>query len=233
MEEFLRSNYTILSLSIEGLAAVIALFCFKKYRYTTAKFFLFFLIYVFICELLSRYTYQIFEGPLYFLEDTVFEKNSWWSTLYWNIGSVLFFSFFYHSLVEKDKFKKLIRWMCIGFLVLAAFIISTNFKRYFHTMFPSLLITGGLVVLTCVCLYFYELLQSDKILNFYKSIYFYISTTIFVWWLITTPLIFYNVYFTTADWNFIILKWQIFLFANMFMYLTFSFALLWCKPETH
>ncbi|SFN63641.1 hypothetical protein SAMN04487989_102160 [Bizionia echini] len=233
MEEFLRSNYIILSLSIEGLAAIIAIFCYRKYKLTVAKFFLYFLVYIFICELLSGYTRQIIEGPLHFLEGTIIEKNYWWTTLFWNIGSVLFFSFFYHNLVEKDKFKKLIKWMCIGFLVLAVFIISTNFNKYFQGMFPSLLIAGGLVVLTCVCLYFYELLQSDKILNFYKSIYFYISTTIFVWWLITTPIIFYDVYFTTADWNFIILKWQIFLFANMFMYLTFSFALLWCKPETH
>ncbi len=233
MEEFLRSNYTLLFLSVEGLAAVIALFCYKKYGQSTAKFFLFFLVYVFFCELLGTYTHYIIEGPLQFLKNTVFEKNHWWVTLFWNIGSVLFFCFFYYRLILNYKFKKLIKWLCIGFLVLAVFIISTNFNKYFHGMFPSLLIAGGLVVLTCVCLYFYELLQSDKILSFYKSIYFYISTTIFVWWLITTPLIFYNVYFTTADWNFIILKWQIFLFANMFMYLTFSFALLWCKPETH
>ena len=75
------------------------------------------------------------------------------------------------------------------------------------------------------------MLQSYKVLNFYNELYFYISSAFLIWYLITTPLIFYQIYFSTADWSFIFLKWQIFLFANVFMYLTFTFALIYCKPE--
>jgi hypothetical protein len=44
-------------------------------------------------------------------------------------------------------------------------------------------------------------------------------------------LVFYDIYNTNGDWNFIFLKWQIYLSANVFMYLTFTFALIFCKPD--
>ena len=76
-----------------------------------------------------------------------------------------------------------------------------------------------------------EILLSDTILVFYKSINFYISVAILIWWLIITPIVFFEKYNTTSDWDYVFLKWQIKLFANICMYLTFTFALIFCKPE--
>ena len=92
-------------------------------------------------------------------------------------------------------------------------------------------ILGSLIIFLCTVFYFFEILQSDNILTFYKLLNFYISTAIFIWWLIITPLVFYDIYNSNYDWNFIFLKWQIYLFANIFMYSTFTFALIFCKPE--
>lgn len=109
-----------------------------------------------------------------------------------------------------------------------------NFELLFiKSAYWGITIFGALIVLFGAVSYFIEVLKSDKILDFYKSIDFYISATVFIWWLVITPISFYNIYFTTADWNFIILKWQIYLFANIFMYGMFSFALLWCKPQNN
>ncbi|GAL73156.1 hypothetical protein JCM19302_3037 [Jejuia pallidilutea] len=72
---------------------------------------------------------------------------------------------------------------------------------------------------------------------FYKSLNFYISAVIFIWWLIIAPLTFYDVYYKyeigvgVFDKAFVDLRFQIFLFANLFMYLTYTFALIWCKLE--
>lgn len=55
------------------------------------------------------------------------------------------------------------------------------------------------------------MLQSETILSFYKSINFYISSTILIWWLVITPLVFFQIYFLNVDWSFIILRWQIYL----------------------
>ena len=90
---------------------------------------------------------------------------------------------------------------------------------------------GALIILLCTIFYFIEILQSEKILIFYKSLNFYISAAIFIWWLIVTPIVFYDIYMSNSDWNFIFLRWQIYLFANIIMYLTFTFALIWYKPE--
>lgn len=79
--------------------------------------------------------------------------------------------------------------------------------------------------------YLLELLASEDILKFHKSINFYIAITVLLWYVITTPVSFYGVYFSGDDWNFIFLRWQIYFFANVFMYLTFTFALIWCNPQ--
>jgi len=44
---------------------------------------------------------------------------------------------------------------------------------------------------------------------------------------------FYEVYFTVANWNFVILKGEIYLIANSILYLTFSMALIFCPPEVN
>ena len=73
---------------------------------------------------------------------------------------------------------------------------------------------------------------------------FYISVVIFIWWLIITPLTFYDLFYGSVDLskpfrhpeffgdiNYITLRKRIYLFSNIFMYLTFIFALIWCRPE--
>ena len=76
-----------------------------------------------------------------------------------------------------------------------------------------------------------KIINSQEILFFYKSINFYIAAVILIWWIITTPLMFYNMYFTSSDWTFVLLKREIILLANIFMYSSFTIALLWCKPQ--
>ena len=97
----------------------------------------------------------------------------------------------------------------------------------------ALAVLGAFIILLCISFYFIEILNSDKVLNFYKSINFWISITLLIWWLVITPLVFYDIYFSAVDWNFIILKWQIYLMMNIFMYTSFTIALIWCKPENN
>ena len=233
MQEFFKDYYWLLTFSVEAIAAVTALLCYKKYKHTIAKFFIYFLTYVFVCEVIALYTFQVEDGVFRFLKGTVFQRNFWWMTLFWCIGSPSFYAFFYLKLIESVKIRKVIKLLFALFLAFSIGTIAYNFDDFFTRYFTSILIFGGLFILFLVSSYFYEMLLSDKIINFYRSIYFYISATIFIWVLITTPLMFYDIYYTTADWSFIILKWEIYFFANMFMYLTFTFALLWCKPEKH
>ncbi|MGE5943217.1 MAG: hypothetical protein ACM31G_02650 [Flavobacteriales bacterium] len=232
MNEFLLAYKNTITFSVEILAAVTGLVLYKKYKPTAAKYFIYFLVYLSICDFLGSYVHYIKKDRLLsFLEGTVFIKNFWWTTLYWKIGAIMFFSFYYHSILINERFKSIVKYIGYSFLVFSIIYILINWDDYFVRFFPIISILGAVVIFLCTIFYFFELLNSEKILTFYKSIDFYISAAIFIWWLIITPLVFYDIYNSNRDWNFIYLKWEIYLFANIIMYLTFTFALIFCKPN--
>lgn len=232
MSEFLLAYKALITTSIEVLAAVTGLLLFKKYKSTSAKFFICFLVYLTLCDFASTYVYYIKNDGLFnFLQGTVFVKNYWWGTLFWKIGAIMFFAFYYHRVLKTDVFKKMVKIGAFSFLLFSIGYIAFNWDDYFRMFFPAISILGAFIIFLCTVFYFIEILKSDKILTFYKSINFYISVAIFIWWLIITPLVFYDIYMSKLDWNFIFLRWQIYLVANICMYGTFTFALIFCKPE--
>lgn len=232
MNEFLLEYKNTITFSIEILAAVTGLVLYNKYKQTAAKYFIWFLVYLSVCDFLGSYVDYIKNGGfLSFLEGTVFIRNFWWSTLFWKIGAILFFSFYYYRSLINKSFKRIVKYSGYSFLVFSIIYILFNWDDYFIIFFPIIDILGAVIVFLCTAFYFFEILSSEKILTFYKSINFYISAAIFIWWLIITPLVFYDIYNSHYDWNFIFLKWQIYLFANIVMYLTFTFALIFCKSE--
>jgi hypothetical protein len=231
MNEFLLEYYNTITFCVEILAAVTGLMLYQKYKPTAAKYFIYFLMYLSICDFLGSYVNHIANGFLGFLEGTVFVRNFWWTTMYWEIGAIMFFSFYYYGILRNERFKTIVRYSGYSFLIFSMIYILTNWDDYFTRFFPIIGVLGAIIIFLCTTFYFYEILNSEKILTFYRSINFYISAAIFIWWLITTPLVFYDIYNTHFDRNFLFLKWQIYLFANITMYLTFTFALIFCKPE--
>lgn len=232
MNEFLRDNYSLLTSSLNLIAAITGVFCLKKYKGTTAIFFIYFLIYIVIIDLIGGYpSFFIKYNKFYLIKDTVIEHNYWWYTLLWIIGAILFFTFYYQKILKNNSLILIVKISRNVFLYFSLIFIVFNWEGFFIRSFPILNIAGALIIVTCVALYFIEILSGDKVLSFYKSINFYISAVILVWWLITTPIVFFQMYNNDSDWNFVFLKWQIYLFSNCFMYLTFTFALLWCNPK--
>ena len=239
METFLLQNYFSLTHIVEVISVLAAVFLFKSYKDTAVKFFLYFLIFTVFCDFLGGYTHYVANGK--FLEcliGTRVEKNHWLFTLSWDIGAVVFFSCYYKKILKYKIFKKTIHLFLYGFVIFSMTYICLNWDEFFSQFFVPIVIFGALIILMCAIFYFVEVLQSDKILIFYKSVNFYISFVIFVWWLIVTPVTFYDVYFyyevishINNDMNYLILRNEIFLLANIFMYLTYTFALIWCRPE--
>ncbi|WP_246067715.1 hypothetical protein [Changchengzhania lutea] len=225
---------------MEFLAAVTGIFCYKKYKDTAAKYFIYFLIIIAFSDSFNYYAFYVNPNKaLSFLIGTRFEKNHWWTTLYWKIGAIMFFAFYYRKILLSKVFKNIIKYASYGFLSISAIYILFYFDEFFYKFFPIISVLGAVIVFLCTVFYFLEILQSDDILTFYRSLNFYISVAIFIWWLIITPLVFYNIYFTyeignpNRDWNFVLLRRQIYLFSNIFMYLTFTYALIWCQPESN
>ncbi len=214
------------------MAALTGILLFQKYKYSDTKYFIYFLIYLSICEILGSYTLYIKNGEFFsFLEGTLFAKNYWWYTAFWKVFAVIFFVFYYNKILKNNRFKRIVRYSGYVFVLFSIVYISLNIDDFFNSSLPIIGILGAIIIFLCAVFYFLEILLSDSILLFYKSINFYISAAIFMWWLIVTPLVFFENYNTTSDWDFVFLKWQIKLFANIFMYLTFTFGLIWCRPQ--
>lgn len=232
MEEFLKNNYFLFAYSVESLAAVLGVIFYRKYKHTAAKFLCYFLVYCFFVDLIGRYPSHLkYINQFYLIENTLIKANHWWYVIFWNIGLTSFITYVNYKISNKFYYKRLLKYAYIVYIIL--FIVYTIF--YFKNLFkPSeifLNVISLLMISMAIIIYFIEILSSDKVINFYKSIYFYVNSTLFLWSLITTPLLFYEIYFSEADWDFVILKWQVYLFANIFFYLSLSIALICCKPE--
>lgn len=232
MHDFLLEFQKLINSSIEILAAVTGLLLYKKYKLTAAKFFIYFLVFVSFLDFSGNYSMLIKNNGVFgFLEGTVLAKNYWLFTLFWDIGAIIFFAFYYHKILENQIFRSIIKNTGYVFFIFSVGYILLNWEDLFTNYIPVITISGAVIIFLCTVFYFVEILLSDTILIFYKILPFYISVAIFIWWLITTPLVFFEIYSSNKDWNFIFLKWQIYLFANIFMYLTFTFALIFCKPQ--
>ncbi|TXE11736.1 hypothetical protein FUA26_06615 [Seonamhaeicola algicola] len=232
MEEFLLKNYIIITHSVEAIAALTGVFLFSKYKHLTIKYFIFFLIALTICDILNWYPLLVRSKTfLSFLKGTLLEKSYWWSTLFWNIGAIIFFAFYYNKILTNKKFKSILKYSTILFLLFSVSYILFNFKAFFKQYLPWISILGAIIVFLCSVFYFIETLLSDRILTFYKSMNFYISAAIFIWWLIITPIVFFDIYMSHRDMVYIGIRRLIYILSNIIMYSTFTFALIFCKPE--
>ncbi len=220
------------------MSALTGLLLFKNYKNTEVKYFIYFLAYLTIFDFLSGYTRLVYhDNFFYFLIGTLIQKNYWFSTLYWKIGAIMFFAFYYRKILKTESFIAIVKYASYSFLIFSVIYILLHWEAFFNSFFPIISILGAIIVFLCTVFYFIEILFSDKILAFYKSINFYISAAIFIWWLIITPIVFYDNYTAyevdvyDRDWDYIKLRRIIYIFANIIMYSTFTFALIWCKPE--
>jgi len=232
MNEFLSQNYFLITHSVEFLAAGTGLFFYKKYKSTAVIYFIWFLLYSAILDLTFRYpSFFKFLDIYDVIKGTIFQQNYWFTTIFWVMGSTIFYVLYFQKIIHEIRLKnvlKLTKWL---FIILSILFLIIDYKVLYTRYIPIIHIMSTLAVVLAISLYLYEILNSDTILNFYKSINFYISAIVLIWWLITTPLVFYELYFSQADWNFVFLKYQIFLFANVFMYVSFTLALIFCKPQ--
>ncbi|OMP29714.1 hypothetical protein BKM32_15545 [Mangrovimonas sp. DI 80] len=227
MKVFIFDNYSLMSDILISLAAFIAVMCYGKYKETPVRYFIFYLVFIVFVELVANYPKFL----IFYIKGTLFERNFWWYTLCWNMGSALFFSFYFRKTIQSRKLKIILKASTVAYIVFAFISIMLDYKTFFTAFMPGINIGGMLLILMSISLYFIEVLESDKILTFYKSINFYISSVLLIYFFATIPLIFFNRYSNLADMDYLVLKWSVLFCANFMMYVTFSLALLCCKPQ--
>lgn len=233
---FLTKNFSVINDIPLFIAALTGVFVDKKYKNTPVKYFIWFLVYVFIVDFIGGYSgyankYEFLASFKMLLKDTVFEKNYWWYTIFWSMANLIFIPFYFSKILKVKRHKDVIKYLSIVLLLMSFTTIILGFEKFFIGTYPSIKIADAVIVFVCVGLYFVELLKSDNILMFYKSIHFYIASILFIWWLVTTSTVFFESYLNKNDFNYRKMRAFTFLFSNIFMYLSFALALYFCKPQ--
>ncbi|MCC1483673.1 hypothetical protein [Winogradskyella immobilis] len=224
--------YTVLYNLVIIIAGIAAWFYYRKYKHSMMRYFIYLLFYIALFTFLMKYTYSVrYNGVLSFLDTTIFRQNYWLGTLHWDIGAMLFYSWFFSKFIKNRRYKKIIRLLSFSFLVFATFSIVIQFEKFFKSNLMEITIAGNLLLIISISLYFVEILQLDKLLVFYKTYIFYIACIVILWLLITMPLGFYDHYYNLKDPAYIKLRKMIYFYVNLFMYLGFALVLIFGKPE--
>lgn len=166
--------------------------------------FVWFLWSVFIVDLIGFYAaftyfnnYRIFG----FIKGTVFENNYWLFNSFKIISFSVYIFFFIKQLYSLSK--KRILSITLVFFVLSA-IINLIFSNAFFTSYITYTtIWGTFLLLICIGLYFFEILNSDRIIRFYRSLPFYIAIGALIWHLCVTPLFIYSNFFQIQSPDFV------------------------------
>lgn len=237
MISFIEEYYFLCFRSAEVFAALAGILCFKKFKNDKAsKYLIYFLIYINCIEILASYTVIIHENPSFLsiketLKNTVFEKNYWWYFLTWFIGANVFYSCYYYLIAENTRIKKAIKLILLltlifQFIFFVLFLSSSNYDYMIYAEVIDLF-----VIVFLISSYFIQLLNSEKIISFYKLLPFYVSIGTLVFFIVTTPLTFFERYFTLSDPEYISLKYSIKFFAIIFMYAFIGIGFIVSKPK--
>lgn len=230
--DFIKENRSFIWLFFESLAAITGLFLFNKYEKSYAKYFIYFLVYVVFIVIIGRYTYLVDDNKIFsFLDGTVIERNYWYYTIFWDIAATLFFGWYFMKIINNNTHRKILKTSVYIFIIVSISSILLNLDMFFNKTHSIIKICSALIILQCVVYYFLEILQSDKILTFYKSINFYICCAILILWLIQTPLTFFEQYYTKDDLSYVDLRGYINLIIIPIMYITYTIGLIISNPE--
>ncbi|MCH4823707.1 hypothetical protein ML462_11050 [Gramella lutea] len=155
-----------------------------------------------------------------FLKDTVFVRNEW----YYNIAEVYFICVYTYLLREQLSGKKprnVLKWCIYGYIIFSVLNMFRS-ENFFNgdMMFND--IVGTFIILLAVFLYFYEMMISDKVLSFYRKLFFYVAVSISISYLVRVPISIYGAYVTEKNTEFLELFYDLIRYSNVYMYSFFA-----------
>lgn len=217
--------FITIGLITEILAAVLATVFYYKYKNLGFKHMLWILWLIVIVELLAKYHKEL---GLYYVGEDGLKYNSFLYNLLYLIVYPLFYLIYYKTL-ETKKYKNTIKIFFVIFLIVTAvnwiFIqdILTSWSKY-----PN--VVGSLFLTICIIFFFIELLQSEKIIKFQRSVPFWVSVGLLIYYTSTIP------FSVVADSLAIGGEAQKKLFLinyilSITMYLIFSFGFIWSRRD--
>ena len=192
-------------------------------------YFLWFTVFVEVVGVYAPFAYFTNYEYFAFVKDTVYKDNYWWYNLYMLI-SYSFFIYYFNSFLVSSKIKKGIKYVIVLYIIAA--IINLVFSDIFfdgYSIFTS--VAGTLFVLFSIFFFHFDLLKSDKIIEFKRYLPVYISIGVLIYSLIETPFDIYSEYFSTENDLFVKLQGYILVAINVIMYSTFILGFIICSKK--
>ncbi len=218
----------------EVLAALVGTLYFKQLKYRVeelTRYFIWFLWLTVFVELVFGWTPWFIKNldSLTYLEESFLSNNHWAYNIYF-IVSFLFYVFYFKNNIKSKKMNLILNWlMVIYFIASISSLIFTNV--YFIGTSHVTYILGSILIFLSVMLYFYETLQSDKILSFHKFFPFYVAIGSMVFHLVVTPLFIYIEYYKIENPEFVQIRRLILYSANIFMYTCYTVGFIVCSKR--
>ena len=167
------NKFIFVGIGFEVLTALLGLyFLTKRRKDKILKYFVFFICYVAINELVGLYI----------------KLNEGINAIIHNIYSLINFSFFfiiYMISLSNRFFRKLIISFFIFYIII--FIINGFFENYLNEYQRLPYIIGALFLIVTIFLYYIELLNSEKVLNAKKDLLFWISVGLLIYYVGNLP----------------------------------------------
>lgn len=182
MREFLYDYYTFLTKSVEILAFVVGLIVYKKYKNTPVKYFIWFLGWIVFVETIGNYPRHLKDYNLeYLIEGTLIERNYWWYTISWASVATIFYSWFLSQKYDSNTLKTIIKFCIYGYVLTMLVTAIIDYKLFFEIRPTYITVLNVTIIILSTVFYLYNLLNSEKLLNAFKSLYFYVAIILLVW----------------------------------------------------
>jgi hypothetical protein len=211
----IQKIFSDLLLYTEGFSAVISLLYYKSVKNNFWKFFAFYLIIIFLCEVLGK----------------------WWTN--WNIISKaeyynylvipLQFIFLYWLYAVKSMERKTL-FFFLSILYLVSFVPSELYFKGSKIIFSFNYTFGSLLMMILVVMEYYKQITSSDIIYFYRNKMFFINLGVTLFYIGTLP--FWTFYYPLIEYTEIWNSYFIyFLVSGIIMYLLFSASFIWGKQN--
>lgn len=154
-------------MSVQIAALIVAILNWKKYKNSSERYFLFFLIYVVFNEVVGSF---------------IGSKN-----LYiYNIFTILTISFYLFWFYQILKNKRLIKGLSLVFLLTIGYSIIK--ERFWTDLWTIPFIPNSIIIIICATLFFNNFLNSEKAINYTGSQQFWIVTGILIFYIGFLPM---------------------------------------------
>lgn len=179
----------------ELLAAIAAVIYYKRVKSIPLykKIFIFYLCAIFVIDVSGYYAavayysdYRLFS----FAKDSVFRQNYWMFNTVKPFAYLVYLQFFIFQ-IRSQRLQKILSWAAAVFLIISLLnlILSGEYFTAYITLTP---LAGSILLSICIGCYLFNMITSDKILQFFKSLSFYVAAGALIWHLVFTPMFIYN-----------------------------------------